>query len=219
MTKAIIFDLDGTLLNRQASVERFIHHQYERLYESLCHIPEKQYISRFIELDDRGYVWKDKVYQQMVETFSIKKVTWEELLADYVSNFHKYCVAFPNLIPMLEQLQGSLSLGMITNGKATFQLKNIRALNIEAYFSSILISECEGISKPDPRIFQKSANELELPISNCIYVGDHPSNDVKGAQAVGMKAIWKKDPYFGEVEADYIIEDLAEIPLLLGIGE
>ncbi|GIN59965.1 HAD hydrolase-like protein [Lederbergia ruris] len=103
MVQAVIFDLDGTLLNRQASVEGFIQHQYERLYEFVRHIPKEQYVSRFIELDHRGYVWKDKVYQQMVKELSIQKLTWQELLSDYVENFHKYCVAFPNLIPMFEQ--------------------------------------------------------------------------------------------------------------------
>lgn len=61
MFKAALFDLDGTLLNRDKSVELFINEQYERLYELLSHIPKEQYISRFIELDNHGYVWKDKV--------------------------------------------------------------------------------------------------------------------------------------------------------------
>jgi len=60
MVKAALFDLDGTLLNRDASVQRFIENQYERLHKSLHHIPKQQYTSRFIELDCRGYVWKDK---------------------------------------------------------------------------------------------------------------------------------------------------------------
>ena len=38
MIKAVLFDLDGTLLNRDASVERFINSQYERLHEWVGHI-------------------------------------------------------------------------------------------------------------------------------------------------------------------------------------
>lgn len=73
--KAVLFDLDGTLLNRDKSVELFINKQYERLYELLSHIPKEQYISRFIELDNHGYVWKDKVYQQLISEFNIPFVT------------------------------------------------------------------------------------------------------------------------------------------------
>lgn len=216
MLKAVIFDLDGTLLNRQASVESFVQGQYERLFESVSHIPKEQYIARFIELDNHGYVWKDKVYQQLVKELSIQALTWQELLSDYIDHFHTHCVAFPNLIPMLEQLQNQYSLGMVTNGKGRFQMQNIQALHIESYFSSILISEYEGLSKPDPAIFQKVAFQLGLSPSECIYVGDHPINDIKGAQAVGMKAMWKKDTFFDEPEAEYVVEHLKEIPLLLG---
>lgn len=37
-----------------------------RKNEWLFHIPKDRYIKRFIELDDNGYVWKDRVYQQLI---------------------------------------------------------------------------------------------------------------------------------------------------------
>ncbi|MCJ7840027.1 HAD family hydrolase [Lederbergia sp. NSJ-179] len=212
MVKAVIFDLDGTLLNRDASVQKFIGYQYERLREYLRHIPKEKYISRFIELDCHGYVWKDKVYQQMVQEFSIQKMSWQDLLSDYVEEFQYSCVGFPNLIQMLTQLQGVVSLGIITNGKGIFQMDNIKALKIDPYFSSILISEWEGMSKPNPELFQKAALDLGVSVRECIYIGDHPINDIKGAEAVGMKTIWKKNPFWDKVETDYVIEDLSEIP-------
>src|SRR5690625_5115082 len=149
MLKAVMCDLDGTLLNRDASVQRFIDNQYERLNKSLGHIPKEQYISRFIELDCRGYVWKDKVYQQMVSDFDIKKIPWQGLLNDYVEEFHNHCIPFPNLLTTLEDLKSSsIRLGMITNGKGQFQMDNIKALGIEKYFDTILVSEWEGTKKP-----------------------------------------------------------------------
>jgi putative hydrolase of the HAD superfamily len=50
MTKAVFFDLDGTLLDRDASVKRFVSAQYNRLTDYLSHIPKKDYIARFIKL-------------------------------------------------------------------------------------------------------------------------------------------------------------------------
>lgn len=69
--KAVLFDLDGTLLNRDASVKVFIEKQYERLHNHLGHIAKKQYAERFIELDQHGYVWKDKVYAQLAQEFAL----------------------------------------------------------------------------------------------------------------------------------------------------
>lgn len=212
----MIFDLDGTLLNRDASLQKFIDGQYERLNKWVGHIPKEKYTSRFIELDCRGYVWKNKVYQQLVGEFDITGITWEDLLQDYISQFKNSCVPFPNLISMLEKLRSNnLVLGMITNGKGQFQLDNIRALGIKKYFETILVSEWEGIKKPDPQIFKRALEQLNVSPNESIFVGDHPKNDVKAAQNVGMKGIWKKDFQWNNVEADFIVDDLAELPLII----
>ncbi|MEG0451068.1 MAG: HAD family hydrolase [Lysinibacillus sp.] len=216
MIKAVIFDLDGTLLNRDESVKVFIDRQYDRLHKQLDQIPKEKYVTRFIELDNRGYVWKDKVYQQLVNEFEDVDITWEELLQDYIGEFKNNCIPFPNLKRMLEELKSNnLVLGMITNGYGQFQMDNIKALGIEKYFDVILISEWEGIKKPDPRIFNKALEKLDVSANESMFVGDHPENDVKAAQNLGIKGIWKKDIHWNNVEADFMIDDLAEIPFII----
>ncbi|RLL48546.1 HAD family hydrolase [Oceanobacillus piezotolerans] len=216
MIKAVVFDLDGTLLNRDASVRVFIENQYQQLNKWLNHIPKKKYITRFIELEKRGYVWKDKVYQQLVDEFDITGLTWDELLQDYISQFQYSCIPFSNLISTLDKLMNNnIVLGIITNGKGQFQMNNIRALGIEQYFKAILISEWEGAKKPEPQIFLKALDQLNVLPSESIFVGDHPEKDVKAAQHVGMKGVWKKDYQWDNVKADFIVEDLAEIPLVV----
>lgn len=213
MIKAAIFDLDGTLLNRDASVKLFINRQYERLKEFVGHIPKDQYMTRFIELDQHGYVWKDAVYQQLVDELTIKEITWNELLNDYMSEFKHSCVPFPNLTEMLEELKhGNLILGMITNGYGQFQFDNIKALGIEKYFDVILVSEWEGLKKPDPQLFHRALEKITVSPHESIFIGDHPENDVKAAMNVGMKGIWKRDLHYGKVVADYIVDDLSELP-------
>ncbi|PAD27333.1 L-2-haloalkanoic acid dehalogenase [Niallia circulans] len=216
MIKAIIFDLDGTLLNGDASIEMFVDCQYDRLNIELSHIPKDTYIKRFIELDQRGYVWKDKVYQQLAAEFEVKEITWEELLQDYLSQFKNHCMPFPNLKKMLEGLKSqNLLLGMITNGFGQFQMDNLKSLQIEKYFDVILVSEWEGIKKPDPRIFNKALNILNVQANEAIFVGDHPENDVLAAKKVGMKGIWKKDLLWRNAEADFIVDDLGELPFII----
>lgn len=212
MIKAVIFDLDGTLLDRDTSLEVFAAEQYNRLVANLQHIPKDHFIERFIELDARGYVWKDRVYQQLIREFKIEGIDWQILLNDYVTNFKDHCIPFPNLTVMLENLaQQSFRLGMVTNGRSQFQLDNILALGIKDNFEDILISECEGMAKPDPAIFRKALTNLEVSPDEAVYIGDHPKNDIRAAKAVGMKTIWKKGQYGSCLDADGEIEDLNEI--------
>ncbi len=214
--KVVLFDLDNTLLNRDKSVLHFVESQYERLYQYIGHIPKEKYITRFIELDDRGYVWKDIVYQRLMEDFLINGITWQELLQDYLHNFKFSCIPFEYLDDMLNELKDNdLTLGIITNGHGKFQMDNIKYLGIVKYFETILISEWEGIKKPNPLIFKRAARRLGVIPNQCLFVGDHPENDVKAAKNVGMKSIWKRDEQLLEVEADFIIGNLLEIPLII----
>jgi putative hydrolase of the HAD superfamily len=155
------------------------------------------------------------VYQQLVEEFKIK-MTWKELLEDYIQEFRNHCVPFPHLISMLEELKSNnLLLGIITNGYGKFQMDNVKALGIEKYTDLILVSEWEGMKKPDPQIFQRALKKLHISPEETVFIGDHPDNDVKAAQQVGIKGIWKRDDQWKEVEADYIVADLADVPIII----
>ncbi|MEH7460599.1 HAD family hydrolase [Bacillus thuringiensis] len=213
MIKAVIFDLDGTLLDRDQSLKLFIKDQYKRYINEFKHVPEEQYVTRFIELDNKGYVWKDKVYEQLLKEYAISGLTREQLLEDYIKNFQHHCTPFPHMEDVLQELKKrGFLLGMITNGFTEFQLLNIRALGIEKYMDTILVSEQEGMKKPQAEIFLRALERLGVKPEESIYIGDHPENDVIGARNVGMHAMWKKDIFLGRPFADeHVIEDLQEL--------
>ena len=111
--------------------------------------------------------------------------------------------------------ENDLLLGIVTNGYGQFQMNVIKALEIERFFGTILVSEWEGIKKPDPRIFLRAAQQLGVSPYECIFIGDHPVNDVRAAEKAGMKGIWKRDSYWQDVGADCVIEELSELPLIV----
>ncbi|TWT02522.1 HAD family hydrolase [Planomicrobium sp. CPCC 101079] len=212
MIKAVLFDLDGTLLDRDASLLAFIDRQYDRLEEWVGHVPKERFVSRFIELDNRGYVWKDKVYEQLIAEYEIQGISQEALLQDYITEFKNHCMPFPSLLAMLKRLkERSIPMAIISNGKGQFQLDNIKALKIESYFDAILISEWENMKKPDVRLFHRALDRLQVAPSESVFIGDHPENDVAAARNTGMKALWKKDPLWSEPDSDGVIDDLMEV--------
>ncbi|MCA0173228.1 HAD family hydrolase [Bacillus sp. RAR_GA_16] len=217
MIKGILFDLDETLLNRKASVEAFIRDQYNRYSPFWAEVEEENYCSRFIELDNNGYTWKDRVYERLVEEYQLP-VSSLELLDDYLRHFRQHCQPFDGLLEMLEALKNrGYNLGIITNGKTAFQLGNIRALGIEVYFDTIVISEEEKVKKPESTIFERALERMNLKAHEAIFVGDHLTNDVKGAKDVGMRAVWKRRE--GETEETEEVSIYSLLDLLSVVEE
>jgi putative hydrolase of the HAD superfamily len=162
-------------------------------------------------------VWKDKVYQKLAEKLTVRRMPPGELLNDYLTQFKHHCTPFPNLTNMLNELKKKgLRIGLVTNGYGVFQYDTIKALEIKDYFDTILISEMEGVRKPDPQLFQRAAERLNVKTEECMFVGDHPKNDVEAAKNTGMLAVWKTSVHWNEAKAaDYTITNLSELNLIL----
>ncbi|USB33381.1 HAD family hydrolase [Paenibacillus sp. YPG26] len=216
MIKAVVFDLDGTLLDRDTSLKQFVLNQHDRI-EALHSVDKVEYAARFIELDSKGYIWKDKVYFSLINEYRISGVSADDLLADYIKNFRYHCTPFPNLKQLLDFITSKeVRIAMITNGFGDFQLGNVDALGISDYFEFIMVSELEGIRKPDEEIFRRALSRLGIKASEAIYVGDHPDNDVKASMRAGMKGIWKSDSYYkDDFNRDGVIYDLLDLKSLL----
>lgn len=217
MIAAAIFDLDGTLFDRATSVRGCIEGQYRRHSESLGAVPAVEYVERFLELDARGYAPKDVVYAQLLEEFSLHSQLQSALYDDFYTHYHSHAVGFPGLYQMLDELRrAGLRLGMITNGRTAHQLATIAALDLEARFDAILISEREGIRKPAAEIFHRACGVLGAGPDQSVYIGDHPLVDIDGARSAGLGTVWKSDAFWRECrKSDAVVEALGELPPLL----
>lgn len=212
-----MFDLDGTLLDRHSSLIVFAHQQIKRCGDLLEGIAPTDYIEKLIELDGHGYVAKEIVFQKIENDFNLANHSWKLLFDDFKAHFPYICVPFPKLHQTLIHLvERKLGLGLITNGTSASQDCKIDGLGIRLYFETILVSETEGIRKPDPDIFQRALQKLGVNPEKAIFVGDHPEVDIDAAKAVGMKAIWMENSYWTEpMDADATITKLSELPQIL----
>ena len=217
MINTILFDLDGTLLDRHSSLTICLHHQLERCRSVLDGISPVDYLAKVTELDAHGHTSKNIVFQQIESHFGLPEDSWKLLLDDFLAHFPDTCVAFPKMHQMLRMLQErSLSLGMVTNGRNASQNPKIDRLGIRDYFGAVLISEEEGVRKPDPEIFRRALKRVGAAPREAVFVGDNPEADINAAKSVGMKAIWMRDSYWPEPdEADAIISELCELPDVL----
>lgn len=218
MIQAVLLDLDQTLLDRTSSLVQFLNWQIDTL--TLVPLSQQQnFIQRFIALDANGAVWKDKVYAQLIQEFQISKYTTQDLLASYIQDFNKFCLAFQSVDSVLDQLvKTNFSLGLISNGRSPFQERNFQALGLEKLFSSIIVSETVGLRKPDPKIFQLACHQLELMPEQCIFVGDNEVVDIVGAKSVGMQTIlFDPEQKVISTQADHRVKYFQDILSILKI--
>jgi putative hydrolase of the HAD superfamily len=116
-------------------------------------------------------------------------------------------------------------LGLVSNASSSWDVNNlIDNYNLRPYFSTILISADEGIRKPNPVIFQRAAEHLQIDLSEAVMVGDTLDADVLGAHLSGMRSIWisrRKNTHSEltetnpEMVPDAEIHSLQELPALL----
>ena len=101
---------------------------------------------------------------------------------------HRRLVA--GAIELLDALHGRCRLGIVTNNSTAEQLEKLRALDIAGYFDTVVISEDVGVTKPDPMIFAIALERIGVDASDALFIGDNWANDIAGAHAAGMAAIW-----------------------------
>lgn len=134
------------------------------------------------------------------------------------------CVAFPEVAEMLEQLRShGLKLGLITNA---YQPMWARDIELEAHGLAGFFDECRfsaadvGYLKPHPSIFQIALDCLGTAPEETVFVGDDVEADIGGAKAAGLYAVLRtvrrrKQDLSGDIQPDSIIGSLLDLPDVL----
>ncbi len=95
-------------------------------------------------------------------------------------------------------------------------MRAISGLGVTDYFDVILISEIEGMRKPQPEIFDRAISRLGSSAQTSVFVGDNPEADITGAKNAGMRTIWKRSAHWvAAKDADATIDELSEITAIL----
>lgn len=216
VVRAILFDLDGTLHDRQRSVSGLARSQHER-FPGLQAVEAGRWLERFLHLDARGYVPKAEVYPALLAELGLPGSLARPLIEDYWARYNDFALGFAGLEEVLGALRGQgYRLGVVTNGSTRMQTGKLRALGIEGYFEGVIVSEAVGAGKPQARIYEAALERVGAAAAQTVFVGDHPENDVAGPQRLGMRAVWFRDDYWGAPERpDAVIEGLEALPGLI----
>jgi putative hydrolase of the HAD superfamily len=187
--KAVIFDLDNTLLDRTHTFKSFAASFLDHYFSHLD--AHEQLLALIIELDQDGYKDKRELFRELLEQLPWEaKPEHQELMEYYSVHYVQNAVLFDQALDVIHHTKSKYKIGLITNGRTEIQYGKIDRLGLREHFDFIIVSEEAGVKKPDRRIFEAAWTELKLKPEQCIYVGDHPVNDIEGASLAGLSTIW-----------------------------
>jgi len=224
MIKAVIFDFDHTLYDRDATYEAFSDVFAGELSRELDpSLSRAELIARLQDCDRRGvYIggWRSTFDLSVESGIFREPPSYERYMEVIRGKFSASITLFDDTLATLEQLKCmGLRLGILTNGYIRYQRDKLsHTPEIIPFFEHITVSEEIGFQKPSPHAFLHMCERFGIMPHEAMYVGDHPVNDVCGARSIGMIPVWMR--YIEQfpkhiTPPPYMIDRLSELPKIL----
>ena len=230
MLKAVFFDIDDTLYSttefacraRTAAVRRMIQLGLN-LDLDTCMRELEEVIAEFSSNYSHHF---DKLLARLGPT-ATGDANPAILVAGAVAAYHATkdtdLVPFPGVLDTFRQLASSpLLVGIITEGLAVKQAEKLLRLGLYPYVApgAVFISDQIGISKPNPKLYRRTLNVLDLEPSQAMYVGNRVTHDVDPPASLGMATVLflhagKYAGVSGKFQPDYTIQRFEELATIL----
>jgi putative hydrolase of the HAD superfamily len=232
LPKAILLDLDDTILNDSGNVEH--------CWRDACHSCVDKFggidVAAVLQSIDktRGWFWSDPD-RHRVGRLNLEAARYEivrmalrgigvdrsELARTIVETYSRNREAKMELLPgAIETIrwfrQTGCRLALVTNGNGEAQRKKLTRFSLTDHFDTILIEGELGFGKPDERVYQVALRTLTVSPGQAWMVGDNLEWDVAQPQRMGMIGIWVNAagtgvPSQSTVRPDRIVRTLSEM--------
>lgn len=233
--KAILFDLDNTLIDTSGANRLAIQKTSELLKTTLglddttvCSICDK---------------FKQKLLHECYDSSSgrsadeVRVHHWEESITETVgscstpsladqcyymwknSRLDVLCLA-PEVRVFLKQLRSRYKLLLLTNGESRTQREKVEAVECESFFDAIVVGGEHPEQKPCLSIYTLCFDMLQVEAQDCVMVGDSLDTDILGGFNAGVRGtVWVKNAdgavLDGSVKPDYTIPTVLDLPKVL----
>ena len=212
--KAVLFDLDGTLIDTAADFVRIIQNMCR---EKGCDVVASDLIRAQVSEGARAMV--RLVYPELDVNDEVFLAHRQRFLDIYGADIAVDTDLFEGMYPLLDELEAAqIPWGIVTNKPRWLSESLLEALNLTQRCSVLVCPEDVTKTKPDPEPMYLAAKQIHLAPEECIYVGDHP-RDIDAGRAANMYTILAAYGYLPLAHkddltawhADAIVNDVAEL--------
>lgn len=222
-----LFDADGTLFDYEAAERAALARtfadaglgfddevllRYQEINSRLWHdfeagqtTPDRIKVDRFAGLLTWLETHREVTVAGTVEAFSDR----------YLANLGACTQLLPEAEGILAKAGAVVHLALITNGLSKVQRSRLAKSGLDEVFEVVTISEEEGVSKPDPGLFDIAFERMGRPSkASVLMIGDSLTSDMRGANLYGIDACWFNPdarPADAAVTVRYEIRSLREL--------
>ena len=169
--QAIVFDFFGVICSE---ITPFVLPRYMSAEAAIA------YKARIVERADLGEIDLPEVLEHLSRLTGAAPA---QLEAEFWA-----CVKInPDMVALIESLRGRYKTALLSNAMRPFLRQILDKHDLPRRFDAMVISYEEGLTKPNPAIFQLMADRLGVPASACFFTDDSPIN-IDAARAAGMQA-------------------------------
>ena len=200
MRRAVLFDLDDTLFDHRRSARAALQEvhrvhapafefgAFERHHTTFLEEMHLEVLAGRIGLDDARRERFRKVFAAL--GVGLGEAETDAVASAYRSGYMTARRPLDGAADLLGHMKRRVRIVIVTNNLLEEQQDKLAWCGLAPLVDLLIASEDVRVSKPDPGIFAIALNRAGVQASEAVMVGDSWANDVAGAQAGGLDAIW-----------------------------
>jgi HAD superfamily hydrolase (TIGR01509 family) len=245
--EAVLFDLFNTLVLLESD-DAFYMSSLKRLHNFLVQneidIPFEDFLRVYFDVRDGLYEETSESLEdphfnirvsRTLQKFGYKLEVSHPIVVGateaFCEEFMKYARPDDDALYVLKKLHKKYKLAIVSNlSIPECASRLLEMFDLCRFFEIVVISGAINRRKPSPEIYEKALKTLDVRADKAVFVGDTPGIDIKGAKAVGLKAvlIQRQQPSEASLSLTYelpgtdekvlpdaVIKSLRELPSLL----
>ncbi len=217
MIKAIIFDLDNTLMDFMKMKKVAVDAAVDAMIDAGLKIPKQKMIEKIYEIYQKEGIEDQQIFDKVLAD-ELGDVNYRILAAGIVG-YRRAKEGSMCLYPHVHlTLTGLVKMGIkmviVSDAPRIPMWLRISELGVQHYFDYVVAFEDTGEKKPSSKPFLKALELLKMKPEEVIMIGDWAERDVVGAKNLGIKTVFARygDTFeTKESGADYEIDDIIEM--------
>ena len=179
--KAVIFDLDGTLLNTLEDIGLSMNRVLEKNGYPVHKLNDYRYF-----VGEGAKVLVEKVLPDIAATTENVALVFKDFETDYSVNWKDRTKPYPGIMDLLSELKSrDIKIAILSNKIHEITIESVSHFFPRNLFEVVLGQRDQVPKKPDPTGAFEIAAALDIPVSDFVYVGD-TAIDMKTANAAAM---------------------------------